>query len=126
MSSLQLGDAISCIDTIRLLVNHGRNDLTEEDDLGMSFLGQYTGMSEPYIWVLKQEEFQIDIIQTGTLSFHSIARSFAESCLLYCQRTNFQSHGWEWAVQRLLHLGVPLSPLVPGTVTPLDEVLDWP
>jgi hypothetical protein len=119
LSTWQLGYVISCIDTIRLLVNHGRNDPTEEDDDGMSFLSEYTGMSEPYIWVLKQEEFQIDILQTGTLPFHSVARSFARTW----EETSPQSHSWQIAVQMLLHLGVPLSPLMPGTVVTLLDVL---
>jgi hypothetical protein len=125
MSTWQFGHGISCIDTIRVLINHGQNDLTEEDDVGMSFLSGYRGMSEPFLWVLNQEEFQIDILQAGSLAFQSIANSFAFSFRPY-ERTNFQSHGWELAVQRLLQLGVPLSPLIPGTITPLDVLLNYP
>jgi hypothetical protein len=82
-------------------------------------------MSEPYIWGLKQEEFQINSLQAGHLPFHSIAQSFAYLCLLHDERTNFQSHGWEPAVKRLLHLGAPLSPLIPGTITALDVLLNY-
>jgi hypothetical protein len=117
-------NSIATIDTFRVLINHGRNDLTEEDDMGRNFLNGYTGMSEPYIWGLKQEEFQIVSPQAGHLPFHSIAKSFAYLCFSHYGRTNFQSHGWESAVQRLLHLGVPLSPLIPGTVTALDILLN--
>jgi hypothetical protein len=124
MSSYQFGHAISCIDKIRALINHGQNDPTEEDDWGRSFLTGYFGMSEPYVWVLNQEEFQIDILQAGHLPFYTIVKSFASLCLYHYERTNFQSHGWELAVQRLLHLGVPLLPLIPGTITPLDVLLD--
>jgi hypothetical protein len=98
----------------------------EQDDSGDSFFAYYCRRdSEPYIWVLHQEEFQVDILQAGSFAFHSIAKSFALSCYP-SERTNFQSRGWELAVQKLLRVGVPLSPLIPGTETALDVLLDFP
>jgi hypothetical protein len=114
---------IAQINTIRVLVSHGQNDPTEQDDFGESFLTTYHGGCEPYLWVSKQEEFQFDIVQAGILPFHSVASSFAS--LFLFEGPNFQSDGWESVVRRLLHLGSPLSPLIPGTVTPLDELLDY-
>jgi hypothetical protein len=89
--------------------------------MGKSFLSGYIGISEPYIWVLKQEEFQIDILQTGTLPFHPVARWFASTW----EVPSLQSHSWQIVVQMLLHLGVPLSPLMPGTVTLLDVLFKY-
>jgi hypothetical protein len=116
-----LSDPKACVDTIRALVVRGQNDPMHQDVWGDSLLTDYLGHSEGYLWLLNQEEFQVDILQAGGRPLHVIAACLA--CTFALDVTCSPSRKWEPALRRLLQLGIsPISKDL-GTGTPLDSLL---
>jgi hypothetical protein len=92
------------------------------DFRGDNFITGYVGNAEGYLWVLCQEEFEIDILNAGDRPLHVIARSLAFQ--LDNDITCFPSRSWEPVLRRLIKLGI--SPILTGVgtkVTPLDTLL---
>jgi hypothetical protein len=115
-------DCDDSVDTIRTLIFQGHNDPLNLDFRGDNFITGYIGNAEGYLWVLCQEEFEVDILNAGDRPLHVIARSLAFQ--LDNDITCSPSRSWEPALRRLIKLGVPPISTGLGTkVTPLDTLL---
>jgi hypothetical protein len=115
-------DGDASVDIIRTLIFQGQNDPLNLDVRGDSFITSYIGNAEGYLWILRQEEFEVDILHAGDRPLHVIARSLGAQ--LDNDITCTPSRSWEPVLNRLIELG--LSPIPKGLKaegTPLDTLL---
>ncbi|CZR63000.1 uncharacterized protein PAC_12897 [Phialocephala subalpina] len=115
-------------DTIRALIIHGHTDITILDRFGTNFLTKYMGDSEGYLWVINQEEFDIDLIQANDRWYHTIATGIGwlfavhNGDMFIGPQKDYFSINWAPLIQRLLKLGLSPSPWVLEAGTPLDSL----
>jgi hypothetical protein len=107
------------VDIIRTLIVQGQSDPMDLDGFGRCLLDDYFGNSDGYLFILNQEEFPIDVKQTGDDPFHVIARCFARSFRL---GDVSPQKSWEPVLRRALQLGLSLTSKIPRTKTLLDSL----
>jgi hypothetical protein len=118
----ELGMSNECVNIIRTLIVQGQSDPMDLDGSGCCLLHDYYGNSDGYLFILNQEEFPIDVKQTGDVPFHVIAEGFARSFRL---GDVSPQKSWEPVLRRALQLGLSLIPKVPGTKTTLDSLFGF-
>jgi hypothetical protein len=107
------------VDIIRTLIVQGQSDPMDLDGFGFCLLDYYYGNSDGCLFILNQEEFPIDVKQTGDVPFYAIAEGFARSFRL---GDVSPQKNWGPVLRRALQLGLSLTPKVPGTETILDSL----
>ena len=110
------------VDIIRSLIVHGQNDPLHLDFRGDNFITGYMGNADGYMWLLCQEEFELDIVRAGDRPLHVIARSLGAQ--FNNDVTCIPSRSWEPVLRRLIELGLSPISKYPGIeTTPLDTLL---
>jgi hypothetical protein len=110
------------VDIIRSLIVHGQNDPLHLDFRGGNFITGYMGNADGYMWLLCQEEFELDIVRAGDRPLYVIARSLGAQ--LNNDVTCIPSRSWEPVFRRLIELGLsPISKYPGMETTPLDTPL---
>lgn len=109
------------VDTIRALVRHGQCDPTVSNSFGYDFLKSGICGTEGYVWVINQEEWEIDILEERSKWYQRI------TCIIgwqFAYEERFLGDDWTAVVRRLHKLGLSPSPKDIGTRTPLDSLFD--